>query len=242
MAIAAVESQKMWKKQLCRHQGQWRRKGRRCSRRWSRDSPAAHGEDHGEAVCPPAACGGPWWSRDSPADYGGPTSEQVDAPEGGCGPVESPRWSRLLPGPVDLWREKPRLEQVCWQDLWPRGGPKLKHSVPEGLHPMGMTRAGAVHEELQPVGRTHVGEFRGELSPVGRTPSSGRVWGRRSSRDNMWWTDFNPHSTSSCTAGGEEVENWGVKLRLGRREGWGEGVLRFGFISHYSTLIWLVIN
>ncbi|GAB0187181.1 AN1-type zinc finger protein 5-like [Grus japonensis] len=46
-----------------------------------------------------------------------PTLEQVEAPEGGCGPVGSPRWSRLLAGPVALWREEPRLEQVCWQDL-----------------------------------------------------------------------------------------------------------------------------
>jgi len=42
-------------------------------------------------------------------------SEQVDAPEGGCDPMGSPRWSRLLAGPVDPWREEPRLEQVCWQ-------------------------------------------------------------------------------------------------------------------------------
>ena len=33
------------------------------------------------------------------------------------------------------------------------------------------------------------------------------------------------------------VENPGVKLCLGRREGWREGVLRFGFISHYPTLV-----
>ncbi|GAB0183211.1 hypothetical protein GRJ2_000786400 [Grus japonensis] len=46
-----------------------------------------------------------------------PTPEQVDAPEGGCDPMGSPHWSRLLAGPVDPWREKPRLEQVCWQDL-----------------------------------------------------------------------------------------------------------------------------
>jgi len=46
-----------------------------------------------------------------------PTPKQVDAPEGGCDPVESPRWSRLLPGPVDPWREEPTLEQVYWQDL-----------------------------------------------------------------------------------------------------------------------------
>ena len=38
-------------------------------------------------------------------------------PKGGCDPVGSPSWSRLLAGPVALWREEPRLEQVCWQDL-----------------------------------------------------------------------------------------------------------------------------
>ena len=62
----------------------------------------------------------------------------------------SPCWSRLLAGPVALWREEPMLEQ----------------SVPEGLHAMEGTHAGAVCEELQPAGRTHVGEVGGELSPV----------------------------------------------------------------------------
>ena len=46
-----------------------------------------------------------------------PTLEQVDVPEGGCDPVGSPHWSRLLAGPVAPWREEPRLEQVCWQGL-----------------------------------------------------------------------------------------------------------------------------
>ena len=46
----------------------------------------------------------------------------------------------------------------------------------------------------------------------------------------------NPISPSPCTAGGY-VENLGVKLCPGRREGWREGVLRFGFISHYPTLV-----
>ncbi|GAB0209117.1 AN1-type zinc finger protein 5-like [Grus japonensis] len=46
-----------------------------------------------------------------------PTLEQVETPEGGCDPVGSPRWSKLLAGPVDLWKEEPTLEQVCWQDL-----------------------------------------------------------------------------------------------------------------------------
>jgi len=46
-----------------------------------------------------------------------PMPEQVDVPEGGCDPVENPCWSRLLPGPVDPWREEATPEQVCWQDL-----------------------------------------------------------------------------------------------------------------------------
>ncbi|GAB0203757.1 mitochondrial enolase superfamily member 1 [Grus japonensis] len=40
-----------------------------------------------------------------------PMPEQVEAPEGGCGPMGSPCWSKLLAGPVDLWREDPMLEQ-----------------------------------------------------------------------------------------------------------------------------------
>jgi len=35
--------------------------------------------------------------------------------EGSCDPMGSLLWSRLLPGPVDLWRDKPMAEQVCWQ-------------------------------------------------------------------------------------------------------------------------------
>lgn len=32
------------------------------------------------------------------------------------------------------------------------------------------------------------------------------------------------------------------EFSLGRREGWLESVSRFGFVSHYPALIWLVIN
>ncbi|GAB0179801.1 epimerase family protein SDR39U1 [Grus japonensis] len=46
-----------------------------------------------------------------------PTPEQVDVSTGGCDPMGSPHWSRFLAGPVDLWREDPTPEQVCWQDL-----------------------------------------------------------------------------------------------------------------------------
>jgi len=57
-------------------------------------------------------------------------------------------------------------DQVCWQRLVTLWGPKLEQPVPEGLHLVGRTHAGAVCEELQPVGRTHAGEVCGELSPV----------------------------------------------------------------------------
>jgi len=54
--------------------------GRRCSRHQSRDSPAAHGEEHGEAGCALAARGGPQWSRSPPVARGrDPTLDQVDA-------------------------------------------------------------------------------------------------------------------------------------------------------------------
>ncbi|GAB0179988.1 hypothetical protein GRJ2_000464100 [Grus japonensis] len=88
-----------------------------------------------------------------------PTLEQVDAPKGGCDPMGSSRWSRLLAAPVD------------------HGRPMLEQSGPEGLHLVEGTPAGAVDAELQPVGRTHVGEAHGGLSPVGGNPcwSRGRV-------------------------------------------------------------------
>jgi len=47
-------------------------------------------------------------------------------PEGGCDPMGSPCWSRLLPGSVAAWREEPTPEHVCWQGLRPHGGPTLE--------------------------------------------------------------------------------------------------------------------
>ena len=75
-----------------------------------------------------------------------PTSEQEDVSEGGCDPVDRLHWSRLLTGPVTVQREEPTLEQVCWQGS--HGGPTLEQSVPEGLHPVEGTHAGAVDEKL----------------------------------------------------------------------------------------------
>jgi len=43
--------------------------------------------------------------------------EQMDASKGGCDPVGSPHWSRLLPEPVAPWREEPMLVPVYWHGL-----------------------------------------------------------------------------------------------------------------------------
>ncbi|GAB0181741.1 AN1-type zinc finger protein 5-like [Grus japonensis] len=40
-----------------------------------------------------------------------PMLEQVDALKGGCDPIGSLCWSKVLAGPVDPWREEPMLEQ-----------------------------------------------------------------------------------------------------------------------------------
>jgi len=58
-------------------------------------------------------------------------------PEGGCDPVGSLRWSRLLAGPVTPWE-----------------GPPLEQSIPEGLHAVGRAHAGVLREELSPMGGT----------------------------------------------------------------------------------------
>ena len=198
----------------------------------------------------------PWWGSLSPCSPCRSTVEHMST----CSPWRTPcqsRWmhpkeavtlwgapccGRLLPGPVDPWREEPTLEQVCWQGLWPHGGLTLEQSVPEGLQTVGRTHAGVVREELQPVGRTPVGEVCGELSPMRGTSGAGAEceesspWGTRSGRNKVGWTDRNPHFPSPCTAPGEELERIRSEVKPVKKEG------RFVFCSHYPTLIWLVIN
>lgn len=73
-----------WEKQLWKQQGSGKR---RCSRHLSRDSPAAHGDVHGDAGCPPAAHGVLYQSvspRCSP--WRSPCSSRWMYPEGSCSP------------------------------------------------------------------------------------------------------------------------------------------------------------
>ena len=175
----------MWEKQPCRHQGQWTKEGEEVLK-----MPQ-------QRVFPCSSWWRPWWGRlpscspwevHSGADIHLQPMEGTPhwsrwMPEGSCDPVRSPRWSRLLSGPVK--REEPNPEQVCWQGLGLAGGPRLEQAVPEGLHPVGRTHTGAVREKLHPVGRIHIGEVCGELFPVRGTShwSRGRVWGVLPLRD-----------------------------------------------------------
>jgi len=110
---------------------------------------------------------------------------------------------------------------------------------------VGRAHAGAVCEELQLVGRTHVGEVCGELSLMrgiftleqGQTvksPPPEEEGVAETTCDQLTVTSI-PHPPALLGGGGGR--EMGVKLSLGRMEGWGEGVLRSGFLSHYPTLM-----
>jgi len=107
---------------------------------------------------------------------------------------------------------------------------------------VGRTHAGAVREKLQPVGRTHVGDVYGELSPVRGTftlEQRQRVRSPPPEEEGAAETkcgELTPFPIPLRHSGGRGRET-GVKLSPRRREGWGKGVLRSGFISNYPTLI-----
>jgi len=163
-----------------------------------------------------------------------PTPEQVDAPKGGCEPVGSPCWSRVLAVPVAPWRQKPMLEQVSRQDLWLCGEHMLKQSVLKDC----TSWKGPILKQFVMAGSL----WEGLHSAAGAECDESSLWWGRSSRDNVWWTGLSPHSPLPCTASGEETENLGVKLGPGRWKRWGKNVLRLGFSSHYPTPVWLMIN
>ena len=82
---------------------------RRCCGRWSRGSPQPLGQPLVRQLCP--------------APREDPTLKQVDVPEGGCDPVRSPCWSRLLAGVVAPWsrfagRTCDPVGDPCWSSLF----------------------------------------------------------------------------------------------------------------------------
>jgi len=95
--------------------------GRRCSRRRSRDCPAARDKDHGEAGCPHAVHGSPQWSRSPPA-----SRRRLHAIAGGC-----------LKEAVTPWEDCARAGSC--QDLWPHAerSPHQSRFAGRACDPMG---------------------------------------------------------------------------------------------------------
>jgi len=133
-----------------------------------------------------------------------------------CDPMGDPCWSSLL-----------------LKDCTPWKGPTLGKFLKSCSPWEGLTLEKLVENCLL---------WEGPHAGAGEECEESSPWGGRSGRDNVCWTDRNFHAPSPlCFSGGGGTET-GVKLSPERREGWGEGVLRSGFISRYPTLIWLVMN
>lgn len=157
-------------------------------------------------------------------------------PKGSCDPV-----LEQAPGMTcgSMERQEPMLEQVCWQELWPvPWGTHTGNLFWRGLHPVAMTHAGAGAEELHLMGMLPQENFMedcllSEANHAGDGEQCGVLspWGV--STDHSLWSPF---------WGKEEVKIIKLKLSPGRREVWKEVSLRFVFTSHYTTLIWLVMD
>ncbi|KAM9590860.1 uncharacterized protein ACIBXB_005909 [Morphnus guianensis] len=133
-----------------------------------------------------------------------PTLEQVDVPEGGCDAMEIPHWSRFLAGPVTPWI-----------------GPTLELSIPEGLHPVERTHAGAVRGELQPVEGPTLEKFVEDCLPW-EGPHAGA--GGEFEEEGVEETTCDeltaiPVPPSTCATQGEEVEKIRSEAEPGKKGG-----------------------
>jgi len=92
---------------------------RKCLSHWSRVfSPAARGEDQGEAGCSPAAHGGPWWSRYPPTARGRP-----HAAAGECPKEDVTLWGAHT-GAIRSLRTAPRGRDPFWSSVALKAGGK----------------------------------------------------------------------------------------------------------------------
>jgi len=206
----------MQEKQPCRHQGQCRRRGRRCPKCQSRDSPAARGEDHGESGCASAAHGGPWQSRYPPAARGRP-----HAGAGGC-PTDA----------VTLWRA--HTGAGSWQDLWPHEerSPRRSRFAGRACDPVGDPHWSSLFlKDCTPWEAPTLGQGQSVRSPPHDENGAAEI-----TSDELLAT---PTPRPSASLGARRWRNSEVKLSPGKNKGWGEGVLRFVFIFSlpYSDLI-----
>lgn len=207
-----------------RHQGQWRGRGRRCSRHQHRDSPAAQEEDHGEAFVtlqPMDIQGGTEINLQSAEE---PMQEQVtlwEAHAGGGswqtgGAMEDPHWNSLFLMDCTTWKGsshgREQFKKGC--RLW------------EGLTLEKFVDDSPLLQQVKSV-----------QSPL---PYEERA--TETTRDGC--TDWSYHSQSSYAAAGEKVENSGVKLTPGRREEWMRSAFKIWvyFSSFYGDLIGNKLN
>lgn len=134
----------------------------------------------------------------------------------------------------DLCKERPMLEQVCWQDLGLWGFCSGAVCL-WGCSPWKEGHAGAVSEELEPVRKAYVGQ-------VGRgTPcwSRGREWGFLPLRTKRKQHVMNLQLPFPCAVGWEEVVKMGREVEPGKI--WGYFKIQL-LLSHYLTLTCLVIS
>ena len=150
----------------------------------------------------------------------------------------------------DAWRK------VQWEDS-PRGARvqagavacgehTLEQSVPEGLHPVERTHAGAVLEELQPLEGPKLELLMKDCLPWERP----HVWvGEKceeegESERNCYGLTATPIPHPACTTPGKEVEQLGMKeWSWAWEEEWGQGRKCFEFcLCFYHPTLFLIGN
>jgi len=148
------------------------------SRHQCKDSPAAH-EDCGEADCllQPMVVHGGADIHLQPREVLMP--EKVGAPEEGCDPVGSPRWSRLLAGPMAPWRERsPRWSRFSGRAGGPVGDPRWSSLFLKDCTLWEGPTLGQFVEDCLP--------WEGPQAGAGAECEESSPGGGRSSRESMW--------------------------------------------------------
>jgi len=218
MWIAAGErSANAWEKQLCRHRGQWKGRGRRCSRYLLQPMM--------KTMVRQAVPCNPWRSM----------VEQISTHS----PWRTPGWSRWVRPKEAVTPGGPMLEQAPGRACGPvERGTHSREGLLSGLVTPWDTHGGAACSwRSAPLGRDPCWS-RGKVSGV--------LLLRRKEQQRQcvtnWLQPPFPFTLHHWT--GEEVVNMGVKLNSGRREEWGKAVFEicFYFSWHNSDLIGNKLN
>lgn len=171
-------------------------------------------------------------------------------------PWRTPLWSKLHEGGCDCVRS--HTGAGSWQNVWFCGERSLCWGSFSGriCDPMGSpcwSRAFLRvepcckalmldhHKELQCLVRTNIWKacegkacpfsWEGPCTSSGKECEGSHLWGGWSIRENMWWIDYSHHSPQPCTLWRERIWRWSFFRKKKRQE----DVLRFEFISYYST-------